>query len=98
MSSKNIDLNEDQQLALLNEWNSRPDDPPYIKELIELVEQYEAKVAGVVCIVDRTKDGVNFGCFTEALLRYPVVSWKPDECPLCEQGILITSRGRTGKK
>ena len=37
MSSKNIDLNEDQQLVILNEWNNRPDDPPYIKELIELV-------------------------------------------------------------
>ena len=37
MSSKNIDLNEEQQLVLLNEWNNRPDDPPYIKELIELV-------------------------------------------------------------
>ena len=37
MSSKNIELNKDQQLALLNEWNNRPDDPPYIKELIELV-------------------------------------------------------------
>ena len=37
MSSKNIELDESQQLALLNEWNNRPDDPPYIKELIELV-------------------------------------------------------------
>ena len=37
MSSKNIKLNEDQQLAILTEWNSRPEDPPYIKELIELV-------------------------------------------------------------
>jgi len=37
MSSKNIELNEDQQLALLNEWNNRPDNPPYIKELIELI-------------------------------------------------------------
>ncbi len=37
MSSKNIELNEDQQLAILTEWNSRPDDPPYISQLIELV-------------------------------------------------------------
>jgi hypothetical protein len=36
MSIKGIELNEDQQLLLLNEWNNRPDDPPYIKELIEL--------------------------------------------------------------
>jgi len=68
-----------------------------VKELIELVEQYEAKVVGVVCLVDRTKDGVDFGCPTEALLRFPAVSWRADECPLCEQGISITTRGRTGK-
>ena len=37
MIPKNIELDKDQQLALLNEWNNRPDDPPYIKELIELV-------------------------------------------------------------
>ena len=37
MSAQSIDLDENQQLALLNEWNNRPDDPPYIKELIELV-------------------------------------------------------------
>ncbi|MDP6396769.1 MAG: orotate phosphoribosyltransferase [Candidatus Marinimicrobia bacterium] len=69
-----------------------------VKELIELVEQYEAEVAGVVCLVDRTQNGVNFGCSTEALLRYPAVSWKPEECPLCKQDISITTRGRTGKQ
>ena len=37
MSSKAVSLNEDQKLAILNEWNQRPDDPPFIKELIELV-------------------------------------------------------------
>ena len=31
MKSKNIELNEDQQLAILEEWNKRTDDPPYIK-------------------------------------------------------------------
>ena len=36
MSSNNIELTKEQQLTLLNEWNNRPDDPPYIKELIEL--------------------------------------------------------------
>ena len=37
MSDKNITLNEDQQLAILKEWNSRAENPPYIKELIELI-------------------------------------------------------------
>ena len=31
MTSREIELTEDQQLLLLNEWNGRPDDPPYIK-------------------------------------------------------------------
>ena len=37
MSANNVNLNEDQQLAILEEWNKRPDDPPYVKELIALV-------------------------------------------------------------
>ena len=37
MKSKNIELNEDQQLAILEEWNKMADDPPYIIELIKLV-------------------------------------------------------------
>ena len=37
MSNKNITLNTDQELAILEECNKRGDDPPYVKELIALV-------------------------------------------------------------
>ncbi len=37
MSNKNISLNTNQELAILEEWNKRGDDPPYVKELIALV-------------------------------------------------------------
>ncbi len=37
MKDKTIQLNEDQQLAILKEWNSRADGAPHLKELIELV-------------------------------------------------------------
>ena len=37
MKEKNIELNEDQQLAILEEWNKRNDGAPHLKELIELV-------------------------------------------------------------
>ena len=37
MSDKNIKLSEDQQLAILEEWNKRKDGAPHLKELIELV-------------------------------------------------------------
>ena len=34
MKEKNIELNEDQQLAILEEWNNRNDGAPHLKELI----------------------------------------------------------------
>ncbi len=33
-----------------------------------------------------------------SLLKYPAQSWKPDSCPLCQKGIPLESRGRTGKR
>ena len=48
MSSREIELTEDQQLLLLNEWNGRPDDPPYIKELIELFSQTSQRIKRMV--------------------------------------------------
>ena len=35
MSSKNVKLTEDQELAILEEWNKR-DEPPYILSLIHI--------------------------------------------------------------
>ena len=67
-------------------------------ELIELVEQYKAQVLHVVNLVDRTKDGINFGVPATALLKIPSQSWEVDLCPLCDSKISITERGRTGKK
>lgn len=37
MSDKNIKLNEEQQLAILEEWNKHKDGAPHLKDLIELV-------------------------------------------------------------
>ena len=67
-------------------------------ELIELVEQYKAQVLHVVNLVDRTKDGIDFGVPATALLKIPSESWEVDLCPLCDSKISITERGRTGKK
>jgi len=67
-------------------------------ELIELVEQYKAQVLHVVNLVDRTKDGIDFGVPATALLKIPSESWEVDLCPLCDSKINITERGRTGKK
>ena len=68
-----------------------------VLELIDLVKKSGSEPVGVSCIVYRSQDDVDFGVPINTLWRFPAVSWEPDECPLCERGESLTSRGRTGK-
>ena len=52
---------------------------------------------GVGLLVDRSGGKVDFGVRTEPLLRLDVEAYKPEECPLCQKGVPLTQRGRTGK-
>ena len=67
-------------------------------ELIQLVKDYEAEIVHVVNLVDRSSGDANFKVPTTALLTIPSESWEPEDCPLCQQGVVITKRGRTGKQ
>ena len=67
-------------------------------ELIQLAKEYEAEIVHVVNLVDRSSGEVNFEVPTTALLTIPSESWEPENCPLCQQGVAITQRGRTGKQ
>ena len=67
-------------------------------ELIQLAKDYEAEIVHVVSLVDRSSGEINFEVPTTALLTIPSESWEPEDCPLCQQGVAITQRGRTGKQ
>ena len=67
-------------------------------ELIQLAKDFEAEIVHVVNLVDRSSGEVNFEVPTTALLTIPSESWEPEDCPLCQQGVAITQRGRTGKQ
>ena len=67
-------------------------------ELIQLAKEYEAEIVHVVNLVDRSSGEVNFEVPTTALLTIPSESWEPEDCPLCQEGVAITQRGRTGKQ
>ena len=69
-----------------------------VVELIELAKENEAEIIHVVNLVDRSSHGVDFGVPTTALLTIPSDSWDSENCPLCEQGMAITKRGRSGKE
>ena len=67
-------------------------------ELIQLAKDYEAEIFHVVNLVDRSSGEVNFEVPTTALLTIPSEIWEPEDCPLCQQKVAITQRGRTGKQ
>lgn len=66
-------------------------------EVIETVKENGGQVAGVALMVDRSGGRVDFGVKTKALLTLNVVTYKPEECPMCKEGKEFTKRGRTGK-
>ena len=77
-------------------------------EVIDIVKANDAVVAGVGFIVDRSNGKVNFGLSRQdgVLTEYPqfstlkleVISYQPDECPLCKKGIELLKPGsRKGK-
>lgn len=69
-----------------------------IKEVIDVVKEHGGIPVAVSMLVDRSGGKADFGDIPcEALLHMDVKTYKPEECPLCQQGIPMTKRGSTGK-
>lgn len=62
-------------------------------ETIEIVKSYNAQVVGVGFIVDRSNGKVNFGYPKFSALKMDVVSYLPDECPLCREDVELVKPG-----
>ena len=62
-----------------------------IYETIEALKEYEVEIAAVGCIVDRTcgKTGLNI----KSLLQIDPVTYEPENCPLCKEGIPLVKPG-----
>jgi len=57
-------------------------------EVIDIVEKHGGNVIGVGFIVDRSKGAVQFRVPQFSALQLDVISFLPDECPLCKEGKL----------
>ena len=68
-----------------------------VREVLSLVKEKGGLPVGVGLLVDRSGGRVDFGVKTATLLELDVPVFKPQECPLCQEGIPLTKRGRTGK-
>lgn len=62
-----------------------------IKETIEATKEFGVEVVAVGCIVDRTcgKTGFNL----KSLLQIDPVTFEPDNCPLCKEGVELVKPG-----
>jgi len=69
-----------------------------IYELLDLVNESDGMVLGIGVMIDRSGGKVEFGVDYVPLLRLDIPTYKPEDCPLCKEGVPMTSRGRTGKK
>ncbi len=62
-----------------------------IKETIDATKDFGVEVAAVGCIVDRTcgKTGLNI----KSLMQIDPVTYEPDKCPLCKEGLPLVKPG-----
>ncbi len=57
-----------------------------VKEVVALAKSLGANVQAVCSIVDRSNGKVDFGVKFVNLISMDIVSYEPDECPLCKEG------------
>lgn len=68
-----------------------------IKETMEAIKEFEPEVVAVGCIVDRTKGLTSYNI--KSLMQIEPVTYEPDNCPLCKEGIPLVKPGsREDKK
>jgi len=69
-----------------------------VVEVIEAVRNTGATIVGLAYLVDRSGGKIQWSVPADALLTLDVVTWKPEDCPLCRDGIPTQKPGRSGKK
>lgn len=64
-----------------------------VKEVITLLKEHGANVVGVGSVVDRSAGKVDFGVEFKAVLSMEVVSYEPENCPICKSGLPLVKPG-----
>lgn len=65
-------------------------------EVVDIVNREKGRLAGVGYIVDRSNGKIKFDSKYFSVLQLDVVAHKPEECPLCKEGIPVIKPGSRG--
>lgn len=58
-----------------------------LREMLEVIRALKAQAVGVACIIDKSGGNLNLGLPVEALYTLEAHHYKPENCPLCVQGL-----------
>ena len=64
-----------------------------IKEVINLVQSVGADLKGVGFLVDRSQGKVDFPVRKFSVLEMEVITYEPENCPICKQNIPVVKPG-----
>lgn len=64
-----------------------------VQQTIDIVESHGGKVVAVALLVDRSGGKARFNYPTFSLLQMAPMTFEPDNCPLCEQGVALVHPG-----
>ncbi len=67
-----------------------------VLEVIKCVEDAGGIVVGVTSIIDRTGGDAGLPLPLNSLAKVQVKTWKPEECPLCREGLDVVKPGSRG--
>ena len=56
-----------------------------VREVIDVVKEQGGELAGVAILVDRTNGKIDFGCKMKAVYSAEIVSYDPEDCPICKE-------------
>lgn len=65
-------------------------------EVVDIVNKAKGILAGVGYIVDRSNGKIKFDAKHFSVLQLDVVAHKPEECPMCAQGLEVIKPGSRG--
>ena len=69
-----------------------------VREVIDLVRAQGGEVVGVGVVVARTGGKIDFGVPLESVISIDVISFEPEECPLCKAGVPVVKPGSRNLK
>lgn len=69
-----------------------------VREVVDAVKKLGGDIVGIGVLVDRSTQKIDFGAPFYACHKTEVITYPPQECPLCAKGMPLVKRGSSKAK